>query len=81
MCFGGSPQMPVAPDAPPPPPPPPPPPAPTAQGLTVGESRKDAPIKNFLSKAIGANKKKSSLMIPLGVNGDSNAASGLNIPG
>ena len=79
MCLA-APDMPDAPAAPPPPPPPPPPPAPTTQGLTVGDKRSTAPIKNFLSKALGARKAKSSLSIPLGGT-DASAGSGLNIPG
>nr|WP_140393680.1 hypothetical protein [Nitrospira cf. moscoviensis SBR1015] len=62
-----------------PPPPPPPPPAPTAQGLTIGKDRKAVPLRQFLSNAVGAARRKTSLVIPMGGT-DAAAGAGLNIP-
>lgn len=78
MCMG-SPKIPTPKDPPPPPPPPPPLPNETAKGLAVGDKRSSVSIQNFLARAIGARKSKSSMAIPLG--GVDAAGSGLNIPG
>ena len=80
MCFFKAPKIPEMPPPTTPPPPPPPPPAPgkTASGLTIGDRRQSAPIRTFLARALGAYKKRSSLVV--GGADDDQTDTGLNIP-